>query len=85
MKIIKYKVTSAFGSENIGTILEAILITRDEDSGKSLIFHPKKKRRDTSSFEICENNQYFYYSCHEDCYVNVSKMSKELRTILNKI
>lgn len=50
-KEIKYRVTGAFGLYGEGVVINALLITQDEDSGFGLIYHPRACG-ECPSFEI---------------------------------
>jgi hypothetical protein len=51
-------------------VIPALLVRKDSDSGKALVFHPPVSKDCCGSFELCEEEAGVWHSCNED-YVNV--------------
>lgn len=87
MKKIQYKVgRDGLGHHESGKIINALLITRDGDTGIGLAFHPRRAKYEVDSFELVRKrwNKDYYESIDKDSYVNVDTLSSELRAILLK-
>lgn len=73
---VKYKVTSCFGDKNLGEIIDAILLSKDDDSGVALLYHPATNKYECGSFEFCKEKRGIYVNAFgEDVYINLGSWS----------
>ncbi len=72
MKKIKYEVYGDFGLLNEGTIIDAYLVSQDNDTGNALIYHAKDKYS-CASVDICIFNKKTncFRAIHPDAYINI--------------
>ena len=76
---VRYRVTGSFGMEDVGTIINSILIAKEKlgyDS-KALLYHPHVKG-ECPSFEICVlGDGEVWESQKDESYVNITSGYKE--------
>jgi len=89
-KPVLYKVTGAFGDDEVGALVPAIILAKDADS--CLLYHPKTKGS-CASIEICKRiydrdpEKDHYVSALEndyDGYINITSQ-KELDKLIDAI
>lgn len=79
---VRYRVTDEFFGLERGAIINALLIVRDEDEERGLLYHPRT-RSECPSFEIAiERDDGLWESADSEGYVNVTSDSKDLETAL---
>lgn len=43
MKVVKYKVTGAFGDSDEGDVVDALLLLEEVNGGEALLYHPRSQ------------------------------------------
>ena len=74
---VRYRVTFSFGMEDQGTIINSILIVKEELGYKGLLYHPHVKG-ECPSFEVCVLVDDVWESEGEESYINVDSGYREL-------
>ena len=77
---VRYRVTGSFGMEDMGTIINSILIAKEKLGyiSKALLYHPSVKG-ECPSFEICVLvDDEIWESQGDESYVNIDSGYKEL-------
>jgi hypothetical protein len=69
---VKYKIKAPFGLHDYGEIVNAHILSVDDDSGIALCYHPEnKKLHECGSFEFIKNQGDYWVAAFDDkCYVN---------------
>jgi hypothetical protein len=82
-KAVRYRVTTMFGTISIGTVMSAVLITKDPDTHKALIYHPVHNKYERGCFEFCKQDvDGCYISIDNESYINIEKDAKQIEHIL---
>lgn len=73
----EYLVTGAFGSRSIGEVIKCIVLLKDADGDKALIYHPWVKG-EYPSIEMCDLVDGMYQSGGDpDGFINIDKTPRK--------